>query len=178
MATDRKNPMCFSCLDNTSGRVDVYQGTKWQNKKLDELLPQLLSVEHIEMLRKSSLGVCKSCLTKVAQCSQHNYSNEAGHSPIHSSQNAPLYMEASPKFALYLYQILDGFMGSYRPIKQWKVYIMWQHREDMPIWGVKVRKSDSHCSMLSVLLGDNKRIKVLDNLSKCSGMCQKCVKVL
>ena len=39
-------------------------------------------------------------------------------------------------------------------------------------------KSDSHCSMLSVLLGDNKRIKVFDNLSKCSGMCQKCVKVL
>ena len=100
------------------------------------------------------------------------------YSPIHSSQNAPLYMEASPKFALYLYQILDGFMGSYRPIKQWKVHIMWQHREDMPIWGVKVRKSDSHCSMLSVLLGDNKRIKVFDNLSKCSGMCQKCVKVL
>ena len=40
------------------------------------------------------------------------------YSPIHSSQNAPLYMEASPKFALYLYQILDGFMGSYRPIKR------------------------------------------------------------
>ena len=100
------------------------------------------------------------------------------YSPIHSSQNASLYMEASPKFALYLYQILDGFMGSYRPIKQWKVYIMWQHREDIPIWGVKVRKSNSHCSMLSVLLGDNKRIKVFDNLSKCSGMCQKCVKVL
>ena len=55
------------------------QGTKWRNKKLDELLPQLLGVERIEMLRKSSLGVCKSCLTKVAQCSQHNYSNEAGH---------------------------------------------------------------------------------------------------
>ena len=76
--------------------------------------------------------------------------SKLGHLPIHSSQNALLYMEASPKFALYLYQILDGFMGSYRPIKRWKVYIMWQHHEDMTIWGVRVRKSDSHCSMLSV----------------------------
>ena len=85
----------------------------------------------------------------------------SANSPIHSSQNALLYMQASPKFALYLYQILDGFMGSYRPIKQWKVCIMWQHREEMTIWGVKVRKSDSHCSMLSVLLGIIRGLKCL-----------------
>ena len=116
----------------------------------------------------------------IRKCTSDTRSYIMWMSPFAHSQfpECTLYMEASPKFALYLYQILGGFMGSYRSIKQWKMYIMWQHLEDMPIWGVKVRKSDSHCSMLSVLLGDNKRIKVFDNLSKCSGMCQKCIKVL
>ena len=65
MATDRKNPKCFSCLDKTPAKLYVYGGTKWNSEKLDEVLPELLGGECMVTLENGRMGVCRPCLTKI-----------------------------------------------------------------------------------------------------------------